>query len=240
MSKRRSWKDLTVEDFQKFYNDNYSGMSRSEVAEVDSSFYSTIKKKRLLNEVFPPNKGHKFTSWQIEDFQKFYQENHLGMSRTEVAKTNRSFYRAIETRRLQDKVFPPNQQHKFVSWQVEDFQEYYQQNHSNRSRSEVQKVDKNFYKAMIRRQILNKVFPKSKRKPKSHWGKIDNVKLELDTIIEELGRFPKAGEIKEINNSLCTVIYKYHGSLTQVKIQLGYADKEMAVLKEILEELGDE
>ena len=94
-----------------------------------------------------------------------------------------------------------------------------------------------FAKAARKEGFIDEVFPKSKF---GYYRDINNVQKELELIIEKLdGKFPRVKDIKEISTGLLTGIYDYHGSLTQVKIQLGYADKEMAVLKEILEELGE-
>jgi len=237
-SKRRSFKGWTVEDFQKFCNDNYSGMSKSEVEKADGGFYNIIRKEGFIDEVLPESKRRDFTGWELKDYVDFYESNYAGMSRSEVNKADGGFYNKIRKEGFIDEVLPKNKKRSFKGWELQDFKDYMNNNYSGMSRKEVQKADSGFYEKVRKEGFIDEVFPKSKF---GYYRDINNVQKELELIIEKLdGKFPRVKDIKKISTGLLTGIYDYHGSLTTVKIQLGYADKEMEVLKEILEELGDE
>ena len=60
------------------------------------------------------------------------------------------------------------------------------------------------------------------RKPNGYWKNIDNVKRELQPIIDKLGRFPSNNEmIKEIGSSLPRYIMKYHGGILHLSQKMG-------------------
>lgn len=62
------------------------------------------------------------------------------------------------------------------------------------------------------------------RKPHGYWKNIDSVKKELEPIIRNLGRFPRAEELKDLNHALLRGILNHHGGLRNLKIVLGYRD----------------
>ena len=74
-------------------------------------------------------------------------------------------------------------------------------------------------------EIVKSKIVGSGRKPHEYWKDIDNVQIELRVIIDGLGRFPKAEEIKRINSSLSLAISKYHGGINQIRVLHG--EKEL-------------
>ena len=64
------------------------------------------------------------------------------------------------------------------------------------------------------------------RKPNGYWKNWNNVKVELERIIESTGHFPTQSEIYCLNKSLPTRISEYHGGLYKVRERLGYQPKE--------------
>lgn len=74
-------------------------------------------------------------------------------------------------------------------------------------------------------------------RPSNYWKDFDNVKKELEPIIEELGRFPIPKEVRSRNENLRNAIYRCHGGYIAVKIKMGYADQELDVLKQLMEEI---
>ena len=237
MRKRRSFKGWRLQDYVDFYESNYAGMSRSEVKKVDSGFYTKVRKEGFVDEVLPERKLKDFTGWKLQDYKDYMNDNYAEMSRSEVQEADKSFYGKIRREGFADEVLPESKRRSFKGWTVEDFQKFCNDNYSGMSKSEVEKADGGFYNIIRKEGFIDEVFPKSKF---GYYRDINNVQKELELIIEKLdGKFPRVKDIKEISTGLLTGIYDYHGSLTQVKIQLGYADKEMAVLKEILEELGE-
>ncbi len=64
---------------------------------------------------------------------------------------------------------------------------------------------------------------------RGHWQNWGNVTAELRPIIDRLGRFPSAGELrKEGKDSLITSIQKYHGGLHAAAKKLGFAPHQHA------------
>ncbi len=50
----KSYKGWTLKNFRNFYNENFKGKTRSEVAIMDGGFYGTVQRKGYLDKVFPP------------------------------------------------------------------------------------------------------------------------------------------------------------------------------------------
>ena len=236
---RREWKSMSNDELKEYYHENYAGMSRSEVAKADSSFYMIVIEKKLFDEGLTESKHRDWQSKSDEELKQHYHDNYSGMNRSEVQKIDGSFYQVIGNRGLLDELI----ERKLIDWEGmsdEKLEEHCQENYSGMSRSEVQRECKGFYNIILKREIADKLIPPT-RKPNGYYQDIDNIQIELEIIIKQLdGKFPRVKDIKKISTGLLTGIYDYHGSLTTVKIQLGYADKEMEVLKEILEELRDE
>lgn len=89
------------------------------------------------------------------------------------------------------------------------------------------------------------------RKPKGYWENWENVEEELLEVIEELGDFPTSKQLRDMgNSSLAHAASKYHGSLREIKVEMGFnvsnkpskywtlwenVEKE---LRNVIEELG--
>ena len=112
------------------------------------------------------------------------------------------------------------------------------------SRSEVYgagKIARRFYDKVLAVGITNKVFPPPKKKPNGYLKDFENIQVELEPIINELsGRFPTPKELKEKNYGLYQGINKHHGGLIAVRLQLGYANDELDILKQIVEDMQNE
>jgi len=239
MSKRRSFKGWELQDFQKYCNDNYAGMSRSEVQRADPGFYQIVRNKGFTDEVLPKSKLRDFTGWELQDYKDHTNDNYAGMSRSEIRYIDRIFYGKIRREGFIDEVLPESKKRNFTGWELQDYKDHMNDNYAGMSRSEIGKADPGFYRKVRKKGFTDEVLPGSKKKPNDYWKDTENVQKGLEPIIEELGRFPTWSEIDKRNSTLNVSINKYHGSLTQVRIKLGYAEKEMEVLKEILEELGN-
>jgi hypothetical protein len=61
-----------------------------------------------------------------------------------------------------------------------------------------------------------------KRRPKDYWRDIENIKREIQPLIEKFGRFPSNNEmVKEHGTSLPKFIMKYHGGIIQMSKIMG-------------------
>jgi len=66
----------------------------------------------------------------------------------------------------------------------------------------------------------------SKRKPYGYWKKWDNVKRELQEVIDEIGHFPTYRELSDRSqSSLEAAINNYHGKINAVQEKMGYGPK---------------
>ena len=169
---RRNWKGFTAEDFRKYYEENYSGMSRSRVAKKDTGFYQAIWGKGLVDAVFPKPIRNNWQDFTKEDFQKYYDDNCKGMTRKEVLQANRSFYGAVQRSGLWSYIIPPSRG-RWEDWNLEDFKNYYHDNYRGRTRTEISKVESSFVSAAYRKGIADDVFPPVKKKPRGG-GKVSH------------------------------------------------------------------
>lgn len=59
-----------------------------------------------------------------------------------------------------------------------------------------------------------------------YWQNWNNVEMELNLVINDLGHFPTQKDLKLLKmTSMTTSIYQYHGGLTETKKRMGYEDK---------------
>ncbi|MBT4805482.1 hypothetical protein HON71_04890 [Candidatus Woesearchaeota archaeon] len=245
MRKRRSFKGWELQDFQKYCNDNYAGMSRSEVADIDPGFYKKVLKEGFTDEVLLKSKQRSFKGWELQDFKDLYENNYAGMSRNEIADIDPGFYGKIGKEGFINEVLPesikkPNGYWKNISNVQSGLEPIIEELGRFPTTDEINKRNSGLMNAIKRHHgNLTKVRVKLGYE-KTNYEDINNVQNGLEPIIEELGRFPTRSEIRKRNKRLFSGISNYQGGLIKVKIQLGYADKEMEVLKEILEELRDE
>ena len=93
----------------------------------------------------------------------------------------------------------------------------------------------------------------TKRKPNGYWKSWDNVKLELEAAIEDLGHFPSSEELKKNGlHSLAFSIFNHHGGMQSVRESFGESlrtkpadywknyDNVLLEARQILEEIGEE
>jgi len=223
--KRRSWKDFTVEDFSKYYEENYAGMSRSEVAAVAPGYYQIIKINGLLDSAFPKFMRKDWASFTEEDFQRYYDENYRGMAKKEVRKEDPRFFDAVQSRGLQNRIIPKDS-NRWKHWTLEDFKKHYRENYEGMNSNEVAGIDKPFVGAAYRKGFVKEVFPRSENKPHGYWKDEKNIKKELEEIIEEFGgRFPSNKEIKRRNSTLLVAINRELGGIRKVRSEYGAKNK---------------
>ncbi len=233
---RRSWKDFTVEDFRRYYEDNYAGMSRTDVEKRDSGFFCTVTRKGFSDQVFPPKVRKKWDGFTLEDFQELYNQNYAGMSRCEVYKADSSFYEAVMRRDYADEVFLVRLRRPHGYWQ--DFD-----NIRNELEPIIQELGRFPTTAEI--NLRNKAFMTSirtyhggltgvrekmgcsyEKRPNDYWKNLDNVRKEFDDLIKKLGHFPTSSEIAKENSSLGGAISKYHGGIREMQEIYGEKGKK--------------
>ncbi len=228
----RSWKGFTAEDFRKYYEENYGGLSRGEVQKADGSFYGTVWDKGFLNSVFPERKRRTYQGWKLEDFKSFYEEHYPGMGRSEVAKEDCSFYATVLRKKFADDVFPPIKTKPDGYWKdpsnIQNELEKTIEQLGGRfpTYAEINKMNSSLAVAIKRhlggiRKVREKYGVESNQRPHGYWTEIDNVQKELDLIMEELGRFPTQREIQKRNCGLMKGIAMHHGGLNKIREMCG-------------------
>lgn len=63
------------------------------------------------------------------------------------------------------------------------------------------------------------------KRSREYWDDWENVKKEMGWIVDDLGRFPKAEEVKDTNRPLYNGIKKLPGGLRKVKSKMGFTKK---------------
>lgn len=77
-----------------------------------------------------------------------------------------------------------------------------------------------------------------KKRPNSYWQDFGHVRERLEMLVEKLGHFPSPDEINGSKlGSLSYAINHHHGGLTAVKVKMGYADQELEVIRQVMQEL---
>ena len=110
-----------------------------------------------------------YSNWTLKDFQDYYNENLVGISRFGVFKENNSFYHVVRNSGFIDKIFPKDKRGEIKrknkeldSYSLKDFQEYYKKHYKEMSRSEVCKEDPGFYRKIMENKFFDKVLPEKK------------------------------------------------------------------------------
>jgi len=70
--------------------------------------------------------------------------------------------------------------------------------------------------------VKEKLKEKQVRVKRNHWKDFDNIKVEIQYLIDKLGRFPTYGEIGKYKKSIYSPIFLYHGGIHQVRKKMGY------------------
>src|SRR3989344_7982182 len=119
-----------------------------------------------------------YSNWTLKDFQDYYNENLVGISRFGVFKENNSFYHAVRNSGFINKIFPKDKRGEIKrknkeldSYSLKDFQEYYKKdykeyyykNHKGKGRKEVHIEDNRFYNNVRKTGLLEEVFLEDKR-----------------------------------------------------------------------------
>ncbi len=259
--KRRNWKGFTVEHFRRYYEDNYSGMSRSEVQRADPSFYCTVLGRGFSEDVFPLRKIKPNGYWK--DSNNIQMELDIVIDQlegrfpthAEIKKMNSSLTRIISEHfggmlELRKKYRVEHKRRPDGYWKevdnvkkesdsiIEELGKFPTQNELHEKNPALMGGIGSHHGGLNRiRELYGE---KPLYKPTGYYEDIGNVREELQPIIDELGKFPVCKQLQSRNRGLMHGIAKYHGGFNAVKIKLGYANEEFDLLKEIVEEAADE
>lgn len=168
---RCEWSKFTEEDFKRYYEEHFNGMSIGEVEKRDQRFYSALWNRGLIDEVLPIRKRKKRIKWSNfseKDLKKYYEKNYLEKTRTEIRKKDPLFYRELRRRNLIEDILPPTRRAMIENMSLEELKEYYKEKHSGRTKSRVQNKDVIFYTILKKRGLLSEVISSNIRE-KRNW-----------------------------------------------------------------------
>ncbi len=70
--------------------------------------------------------------------------------------------------------------------------------------------------------------PKYETKPENYWPVWKNMKRELEGVIQQLDHFPSGTELKSLGRSDILNGVSYHGGILQIRIKMGYGQRNQA------------
>jgi len=238
MSKRRSFKGWELQDFQKYCNDNYAGMSRDEIQKADYGFFMIIYKRGLQDKILPEKKRKPNDHWKdINNVQRglniiIEELGRFPITTTEIETRNPGLYGGIHKyhggiRKIRElygekELRKPDGYWKDIENVQKELEPIIEELGRFPTTTEIETRDSRLYRGIHRyhggirevRKFYGEVDP---TKPKDHWKDINNVQKGLEPIIEELGRFPTTTEIETRNSGLCAGIQICHGGIREVR-----------------------
>ena len=180
-----NWKDWSPDDFIQYATVHYEGMLRSQVradtTDGGGRFFEAVKKRTLLEEVFPTKRYINWEEYSEQDFRDHYDKHFPGKKRSELAHDVESggngFYQAVRRRGLEDSVLPEKIGVDWISFSEKDFKDYYDEHFHGVKKSELIKDFESggnaFYQAVLRYGFKDFVFPKESYSEKANVD-IDN------------------------------------------------------------------
>ena len=240
----RKYAGWTVKDFRNDYQQHFNGMNRADAygdkRNGSHSLYMAVRRRGLLNEVFPKSNRMNYCSWKKRDFQQYYQQHFPNWSRAKMladtVHDGRNFYHAVNRRGWVKDIFPQSKRENYGKT-LHNYKQYYRQHFPMMGRSEVRRTSKkggNFYSKVHKMGWADQVFPPATKKPNGYYQSLENVQRELEKIIVKERNLPHAKELQKINGSLYGAICLYHGGYAVVKTKLGYVEEEMKVIRQLV------
>ena len=93
--------------------------------------------------------------------------------------------------------------------------------------TELIKIDSGLYSGICRyhggyNKVREKLGHETIQKSNGYYKDLNNIKRELEPIIEQLGHFPTSNELRKLGESGLSLSFKYHGGFHEVRRKLGY------------------
>ena len=225
------WKNWTIEDFKNCYDENYAGMTPSQLTDDEENggrrFYRKIKRLKLQDQIFDKPRVH-WKGWSVENFKSHYDEKYAGMTKTEVRNNGpdgTSFYKVLFRKGLLDEVFSDSPNELWKKYSDEELGNYAKENYAGLTRSSLDdhknKKERLFFLEVQRRGLLDEILPLH-YKPRGYWKDENNVFERLTSIISTFGKVPTTTELIKIDSGLLTSIGNYHGGYKEICKKMGH------------------
>ena len=234
------WDGFHVEKFRNYYHQHFEQKSRTEVAHDPQGkfLYAAVRARGLLDQVFPQSRHLQWNKWTLEKCRSYYEHHFPSWHRAKVQSHRRSkkFYAFLKRKKWVDLVLPAPLRKSWEDWTTDDFREEYQINYRGLGRHEL-KMDKKGGSALYRqlnvRGLLNEIIP-LQRNLQGYYTDFEKVRGEVEVIMQERGRFPTIGDLRDGPRGLAAAVSEYHGGVTGLKIRMGYAEEEMKVIRQLM------
>lgn len=82
-----------IDDYVAFYHKKYEGLTRTELARKDLSFYLSLWRRKLLDHI--PVTVHRKPTRKIKDPVAFYRRNYRGLTRGKLKDTDERLYQKL-------------------------------------------------------------------------------------------------------------------------------------------------
>jgi len=183
--KRKDYSVLkAVEDARRYYEKNFNGMKRGELASDrengGSGFYSYLGEMGWRDEVLPESKCAGSNDYsgikKLNDAKRYYKRNFIGMSRTQVQTDRKNggagFYKLLTRKGWRDLVFPPKMRHPghadySAIRTIDDAVRYRNDNYAGMTRNRLKHDHDNggcgFYQYVSRRGWIDAVIPRREK-----------------------------------------------------------------------------
>lgn len=134
----------------KFYKENYGGLSRSKLREIDESLYKILRRDDLLEKIPIVEKEN-----YGDDLLKFYYENFPHIPKKELSKNHPGFYRRLQREGLLSEIpsLPSGRRSRYG----ENPLEFYKEHYDGVTRGKLLLVDHGLYQALKNKGSLENV-----------------------------------------------------------------------------------
>ncbi|MBT4445956.1 hypothetical protein HOA92_05860 [archaeon] len=258
---RTKWIGWELDDFKEHYKENYTGMLRMEVRNLDSdglSFYKIIFRRKLMDEVFPLNPAEMWKNYTDEDLEDYAKKNYAGMKRSHIEKHKdanvRSFFIEVNKRGIKDTVLPNSRKPKRY-WEKREnvtnrLSEIIEKIGKVPTTTELIKIDSGLVSGIGKYhggypnlcETLGYDYP-SDRLPNGYWTKEKTLEVAR-SLYNEHGRIPEIKKLQEIElSSFPGAASRYFGGLRKLREILSLEQEESAqrkLLESIVGDLSDE
>ncbi len=99
---KRIWKDKSNEEVLEYYKENYDGLKRKELYEVDHGLYLVLQKRGLLENI--PRAKRSWEKMSDEDLLGYYRNHYNGQPEHALKKIDPGFHRKLWERNLLDRI----------------------------------------------------------------------------------------------------------------------------------------
>lgn len=151
------WSSMSDAELLRYYHKHYDGLSRGQLQKTDHNFYSALRRRGLLDEI-PLAEGRQiWSSMSDRELLQYYHKHYEGLTRTELANTDRSLYNALRRRGLLSDIPVVDGHQEWAYMTDAELLRYYHAHYEGVSRGKLALIDKSFYGALQRRGLLHHI-----------------------------------------------------------------------------------